>query len=620
MKPGKTSTDEHGFARIFCFVFVFLFLVSFSSGLTFEGLVRSYSSGYSSGDLKIGGVSDSFDSGNFVFDIFVSKVVEGNYVFYVDLEDEGGVVSGVKEVYLNSPGNVLVEIDSAYLSGRGQFNYSLRVYDSEVELIYRDGNFVTEVYSYEVVFDVLSVVGKECLDDEVVGICFDVLVDSLVLGDESVTLFLQFGNDSIQLGKEVFFVVGSNEVSFFVDGDFVAASHYVGSLEVYGVLIGERFIEVDYVSGIYSYEDFSDGIYLKGYNSSLVDLDFDEKFDYLDLDFYVVEGEADEIFGDVYSGDGVYLFSFDENISGDDFSVRVDGGLVYSLGVDGPYFVRDILLKYKEEEVDFDRRGFETLGFLFRDFDVKGLPDLVVRLDGDEDFVNVSVENVGDGVAFNFMVKLFDSWNYSRDWFVDILDSGELKNFVFDISGLNSDVFFSVVDFDDFVLEDSEDNNFFEVNLSGCEVRLINSSWSEWENVSECRRNGSVLQNRSRVEFDSNFCGEVLNVSYSEIREFECFYFGDSLKDCLGNCKDVFGESFDVCKVEKMGGYSDCLNKMIGCFEECRGGFWGKFDCMRGCVFEEVSCRGNVLDEYKDCSGLVLGNREECRELCFEFW
>ena len=64
----------------------------------------------------------------------VSGGVSGDYIFYVDLEDVGGVVSGeVLEFIGSGGGSVRLEVPVYLLSGRSQFNYTLRISDVWVD-------------------------------------------------------------------------------------------------------------------------------------------------------------------------------------------------------------------------------------------------------------------------------------------------------------------------------------------------------------------------------------------------------------------------------------------------------------------------------------------------------
>jgi len=55
-----------------------------------------------------------------------------------------------------------------------------------------------------------------------------------------------------------------------------------------------------------------------------------------------------------------------------------------------------------------------------------------------------------------------------------------------------------------------------------CELNLVNSSWTEWSNQTECLVNDTQVQNRSKVQYDVNNCGESGNETYWEFRSVYC--------------------------------------------------------------------------------------------------
>ena len=106
-------------------IFFFLFVIFSVKAMTIEELIDSYSFDYNGGELNVLGVLDFLDSGVLSFDVEVVDVVSGNYSFYIDIEDVGGLVTGETVIDLDfSGGNVRVNVNSCYLSGKNQFNYS----------------------------------------------------------------------------------------------------------------------------------------------------------------------------------------------------------------------------------------------------------------------------------------------------------------------------------------------------------------------------------------------------------------------------------------------------------------------------------------------------------------
>lgn len=58
----------------------------------------------------------------------------------------------------------------------------------------------------------------------------------------------------------------------------------------------------------------------------------------------------------------------------------------------------------------------------------------------------------------------------------------------------------------------------------GCEPLIVFGIPSEWENVTECRIDNTILQTRTIIEYDYNNCGSFENITYYENRTISCIY------------------------------------------------------------------------------------------------
>jgi len=78
--------------------------------------------------------------------------------------------------------------------------------------------------------------------------------------------------------------------------------------------------------------------------------------------------------------------------------------------------------------------------------------------------------------------------------------------------------------------DDNCDGQINEGCVVPCVENVVNGSWSEWENVSDCV-DGTFEQMRTRTEYDANSCGTFDDVVHEEMRELAC-----SVAEC---CDDV---------------------------------------------------------------------------------
>jgi len=66
--------------------------------------------------------------------------------------------------------------------------------------------------------------------------------------------------------------------------------------------------------------------------------------------------------------------------------------------------------------------------------------------------------------------------------------------------------------------------NYKNISCDYCTPDLVNTSWSSWSNISSCYANSTLDQQRTRIEYDQNTCGEVSNKTYYDYRYVDCNY------------------------------------------------------------------------------------------------
>jgi len=59
-----------------------------------------------------------------------------------------------------------------------------------------------------------------------------------------------------------------------------------------------------------------------------------------------------------------------------------------------------------------------------------------------------------------------------------------------------------------------------------CSPNLVNTSWSDWYNVTSCLPNNTITQERNLTQYDDNFCGEIENTTFYEYQYILCDYDG----------------------------------------------------------------------------------------------
>jgi len=81
-----------------------------------------------------------------------------------------------------------------------------------------------------------------------------------------------------------------------------------------------------------------------------------------------------------------------------------------------------------------------------------------------------------------------------------------------------------------------------------CTPNLVNTTWTEWANMTECFKNNTLMQIRNLTQYDNNSCGEVNNQTFSESRAAPCYYeCGDTDKGLNYYLEGSIKNSSDSC-------------------------------------------------------------------------
>ena len=235
----------------------FLSTISLTQALTIQELIDSYSFDYYGEEIDITNISDSLISDTLSFNVDVANATAGTYTFYIDLEDVGGIVSGESIDTLSSSGGIVqINISTYQLSGADQFNYTLRIYDSNDSLVYKQGNLTTGVYSsYDSGYKVLGIVDSNVNND---SIKLNVSLNSSVASTENVSVFLEYGDAFISVINEESLNLGLNYIILNIDNETIKSTHYDGSYNITGVLVGEKLIVLNLTTSVYDFEDFKE--------------------------------------------------------------------------------------------------------------------------------------------------------------------------------------------------------------------------------------------------------------------------------------------------------------------------------------------------------------------------
>jgi len=90
----------------------------------------------------------------------------------------------------------------------------------------------------------------------------------------------------------------------------------------------------------------------------------------------------------------------------------------------------------------------------------------------------------------------------------------------------------SWVEYDNNTCGEVENVTYFETNIVACDYctpNMTNTNKTEWQNQGACLIDNTRVQNRSWVNYDSNYCGEILDTTYFEYQNVSCDFCTPSM-------------------------------------------------------------------------------------------
>ncbi len=84
-----------------------------------------------------------------------------------------------------------------------------------------------------------------------------------------------------------------------------------------------------------------------------------------------------------------------------------------------------------------------------------------------------------------------------------------------------------------------------------CTPSSTNTSWSEWEDISECNPEDTINQRRELTQYDSSFCGEISNQTFYEYQDIACDYCTPSLTNTSWSGWESISECYSNDTVDK---------------------------------------------------------------------
>ncbi|PJC45019.1 hypothetical protein CO038_00655 [Candidatus Pacearchaeota archaeon CG_4_9_14_0_2_um_filter_39_13] len=456
-------------------MFIIVGIVPSSAG-DLQDLLNSYSFDYYGDTIDVANITDFMTdtNGNSVNDLFnfnlsINNATNGVYTFYVDLiVDDELVTSSATKNIVSFPNFAIINMSTKFLSGNS-FNFTIRVYDSNNLLVYREGKIQTQQYgSYEQGHFINSITDSSVNNDL---IRVNLTVVSSGSSTENVSVFMRHDDRFISSNKQISFVNGTNLIYLDFDNETIKSTHYNGTFLIDNVEIGQRKFFLNHTTNYYDYEDFATTSYIKSYEDSFLDLNSNNLTDYLQIDttLNIKSSGIYTLEEDLFDFNNQYLgtFSINESLgTGNQIvTLNVSGQNIYGSHLNGPFKIVASRLILNGEVVDSRINAHVTNISSYRDYERPPLPDLNVSMqvtyNGTDNLIDLNIGNEGNDTAFNIFVDVFDSNNaYHGKNSLTTLNSSSSQLFSFVANGTpEGSIFVAVVDIENLVDESDEINN-----------------------------------------------------------------------------------------------------------------------------------------------------------------
>lgn len=455
--------------------FVLIALVPLANSMSLKDLIAKYIFSASTSDMDVTSYNDYMAdrNGNGINDTLVLELAtsstNGNFIFVANLLDKNGILTNETNKTLSAGANKLNITFDSFLLSQSQFNYSIKIYNSNYSLKYRKDDILTKIYqNYEEGFRILEI------KDSRIGktLRINITLNSSASGPFESALYMNY-NNSIISAKNNFSATGStNYLVFDFGNETIKRTHYSGSFNVSSIKIGKKAIKTDFATGFYDFRDFAASSYFSGFSDEGL-ASSNNKYNFLrvNAEMQITDAKEYAVALGLYDAldnlaeiknmsyqltEGKHTVSFDFN-----------GSRIRSKKLNGPFAVKYIRLFDNGKLIDEMNNAYMTKNYNFNDFESADLPDLVadISVSGGHHYglnnitVNFTFKNAGKKHAFGVFTEIFDNNTFSKSNKSSILNPGSQIIHQAYFTNISDVEFTALADSGNIVEESDEDNN-----------------------------------------------------------------------------------------------------------------------------------------------------------------
>lgn len=465
-------------------LYVVLLLLSVNlasaANMTIEDLINSYDYSYSDGTLNTTSQNDYMEDRNsngindtLMINITTDAATSGTYRFIVEIIDKNGVLTNETNVSINSSYKSANISFASELLSKARFNYSIRIYNSNDDLVFRKLNVESQTYlNYEAGTNITKVT-DENINNNFIRI--NLTINSTQAITTNITVTLAYNSSKISKTNETTLSNGIQVVSIDFDNETIKSTHYVGNFTIDNVVIGDKIFDFNQNTSIYNYEDFAKTSYIKSITDGRIDTNANNLSEFLEINFTINVKTTDiyNITYELYDQFDNYVISVNKtavlSLGNQTVQTLINGSEIYKTKINGPYVLSFAKLAIGNDTKDIIFDAYTTNQSFYTDYERPPLPDLLVNMtvvfNSSTNITNITINlsNIGQSPAFNVFLDIFDNTTYTNNRTVAFLGNNESLIYSFNITNSsNTTLFTAIADFDNLVDESNESNNIVQ--------------------------------------------------------------------------------------------------------------------------------------------------------------